>query len=72
MIELNRLNGDPFLLNPVLIEQIQAHPDTTITLLNGKKLVVKNDISEVAEKVMAFYKEAGILGTVKEAGEVNE
>ena len=50
MIELNKLNGKTFLVNPLLIEQMQSNPDTTITLSNGKIFVVTNPIEEVNDK----------------------
>lgn len=66
MIKLQRLNGDVFYLNALLIEQIQSHPDTTITLTNGKKLVVKTKEEEVIYKVKEFYQDIGILGSKME------
>lgn len=62
MIQLERLNGDSFYLNALLIEQIQSHPDTTITLTNGKKIVVKTEEAVVVEKIKQFYQEIGIIG----------
>ncbi|NLI67218.1 MAG: flagellar FlbD family protein [Bacilli bacterium] len=62
MIELERLNGDKFYLNALLIEQIQSHPDTTITLTNGKKIVVKTEEEEVVKKIKQFYREIGLYG----------
>ncbi|KYG35331.1 flagellar FlbD family protein [Alkalihalobacillus trypoxylicola] len=66
MIELTRLNGKTFYLNVILIEQIEAFPDTTITLLNGKKLVVKDEISLVEEKINECLEMIGIKGILKE------
>ena len=62
MIELNKLNGKPFMINPLLIEQMQGNPDTTITLSNGKLFVVQNSIEEVNDKVLQFYRSIQILG----------
>lgn len=62
MIELNKLNGKTFLVNPLLIEQMQSNPDTTITLSNGKIFVVTNPIEEVNDKIMNFYRSIQILG----------
>lgn len=62
MIELNKLNGKPFMINPLLIEQMQSNPDTTITLSNGKLFVVQNSIEEVNDKVLQFYRSIQILG----------
>lgn len=72
MIQLHRLNGESFTLNAMMIEQIQSHPDTTITLLNGKKIVVKTTEQEVMEKITAFYKQVGFYGKLIEVGESDE
>lgn len=62
MIKLERLNGDEFHLNPLLIEQIQSHPDTTITLTNGKKFVVKTPEEALVQKIKDYFKEIGLVG----------
>ncbi|WP_096189120.1 flagellar FlbD family protein [Evansella halocellulosilytica] len=62
MVELTRLNNQIFTLNAVFIEQIQSLPDTTVTLINGKKIVVKESEVEVVEKVKAFYQKIGLAG----------
>lgn len=72
MIQLTRLNGESFTLNAVMIEQIQSYPDTTITLTNGKIIVVKNPEQEVADLVTAFYQKTGIFGTFDETGDRSE
>ena len=72
MIQLKRLNGETFTLNAIMIEQIQSYPDTTITLSNGKKIVVKNPENEVIDRVTAFYQKIGILGTYERTGDVDE
>lgn len=72
MITLRRLNGDSFTLNALMIEQIQSYPDTTITLMNGKKIVVKDDESEVIACVTKYYQKVGIHIPVEETGEGSE
>jgi len=72
MIELIKLNGESFRLNAIMIEQIQSYPDTTITLTNGKIIVVKNPEQEVADLVTAFYQKTGIFGTFDETGDRSE
>jgi flagellar protein FlbD len=54
MIELTRLNGRPMVLNSDLIKTAEASPDTMLTLMNGEKLIVKEAIEEVQEKVLAY------------------
>ncbi|MFC0524145.1 flagellar FlbD family protein [Pontibacillus salicampi] len=69
MITVTRLNGDSFTLNALFIEQIQMFPDTTITLTNGKKLIVQESNEQVKEKVIQFYKQIGLIGTSHISGE---
>ena len=38
MIQVTRLNGKKFWVNPHLIEFLEETPDTVVTLLTGKKL----------------------------------
>jgi flagellar protein FlbD len=54
MIELTRLNGHAMVLNSDLIKTAEASPDTMLTLINGEKLIVREEIGEVVEKVMAY------------------
>ncbi|MEJ8765369.1 MULTISPECIES: flagellar FlbD family protein [unclassified Oceanobacillus] len=72
MIELKKLNGESFALNVILIEQVQALPDTTITLINGKKVIVQNTVGEVLHLIKMFYKEIGLQEVYKQVGDQNE
>jgi flagellar protein FlbD len=54
MIELTRLNGTPIVLNRDLIKTAEASPDTMLTLINGEKLIVREDCGEVTERVLAY------------------
>lgn len=72
MIELTRLNGQPFILNAILIEQVESLPDTTITLINGKKVLVQNPYEEVVHLTALFYKQIGLQQVCKRVGENNE
>ena len=56
MIRLTRLDRQPYLLNPALIEQIAEMPDTVITLSNGKKLLVVERADTVAEAIRAWWR----------------
>lgn len=69
MILLTRFNGETFRLNALLIEQIQSHPDTTITLVGGKKMVVLEQETEVVQKVIEFYQKIGLRVPVTKAGD---
>jgi flagellar protein FlbD len=54
MIELTRLNGNPMMLNSDLIKTAESSPDTMLTLINGEKLIVREDCAEVVERVLAY------------------
>jgi flagellar protein FlbD len=62
MIELTRLNGNPMILNSDLIKTAEASPDTMLTLINGEKLIVREELGEVVERVLAYR--ARLLATV--------
>lgn len=64
MIKLTRLNGHPFILNAIYIEQVQSFPDTTITLTNGKKIVVLDSEEDVMLRASKFYQQMGIARVV--------
>lgn len=54
MIKLSRINGKEFMLNSDLIEQIEATPDTMITLINGKTIRVAEPMEVVLKRVIQF------------------
>jgi flagellar protein FlbD len=57
MITLTRLNGAGFVLNAGLIERLENTPDTVVTLINGDKHVVKEDVETVISRVRAWHAE---------------
>ena len=62
MITVTRLNGTEYLLNPHLIEAIEQNPDTTLTLVSGKKVIVKESPRQVLDRIVAYRKKLGSLG----------
>ena len=59
MIKLTKFNSEVnkkgvFILNAEVIETIEETPDTVVTLINGKKLIVDEPMDEVVRRVMAF------------------
>lgn len=57
MIKVKRLNGGEFVINCDLIETLEKTPDTVITLTNGHKYVVKEDVDTIIQKVKTFKKD---------------
>ncbi|OGS19847.1 MAG: hypothetical protein A2252_04960 [Elusimicrobia bacterium RIFOXYA2_FULL_39_19] len=64
MINLTRLNDKQIFINPDLIDNIETHPDTTITFTNGNKLSVKDKPEEIVNKIIDFR--ARIAGAGKQ------
>jgi len=44
-------------VNAELIELIESTPDTILTLTTGKKIMVKESVEEVVEKVKVYMRE---------------
>lgn len=54
MIELTRINELPIIVNAELIEFVEKTPDTLVSLTTGKKLMVRESVEEVVQKVTDF------------------
>jgi flagellar protein FlbD len=54
MIKVTRLDGVEYYLNPHQIETIEVHHDTTLALLSGKKLIVKEGVAEVLKRIEEY------------------
>lgn len=51
VLQLTRLGGPVFALNPDLIERAEATPDTVITLVGGNAYVVRESLLEVSSLI---------------------
>ncbi|MDI3340338.1 MAG: flagellar FlbD family protein [Sphaerobacter sp.] len=56
MVTVTRLDGTVVVLNAELIESIEAVPDTVITLVNHRKVVVRESPAVVVERVLAYQR----------------
>lgn len=54
MITLHKLSGGEFVLNAELIETIEATPDTLLTLIDRRRVMVAEDVDEVVARVLAY------------------
>jgi flagellar protein FlbD len=54
VIELTRLNGARLALNSDLIQSMESSPDTTLTLVNGEKLVVRETTAQIIDLTLQF------------------
>ncbi len=54
MIRVHRLSGDAVFLNADLIETVEATPDTVISLVDGRRLLVQESPGDVIDAVRTF------------------
>ncbi|OAB45108.1 flagellar FlbD family protein [Paenibacillus antarcticus] len=60
MISVTRINGSKMWLNALLIEMVEETPDTYITLITGKRLIVLEKATEVISLVKQYSQEIGL------------
>lgn len=56
MIVLTKLNDVEIVVNCDYIEIMQETPDTTITLTTGRKIIVKETVDDIIEKIILYKK----------------
>jgi flagellar protein FlbD len=55
MISLTRFHsGERIAINPDLIERIEQNPDTVVTMTNGNRHVIEENIEEITDKIRVF------------------
>ncbi|MDR2048560.1 MAG: flagellar FlbD family protein [Treponema sp.] len=59
MVKVTRLNGKEYYINPHQIESIEVHPDTTLLMLSGKYVVVKEGVDDVIERIVEYRRRIG-------------
>jgi flagellar protein FlbD len=65
MIQITRIDGTPFFINPDLIEVLEAMHDTHITLTNGHKYVCSESPAVIVERIADFRRQS--FGAVRRA-----
>lgn len=59
MVALTKLNDSIIYVNPHQIEYVESNPDTTLIMLSGKRLIVKESYQDLYKKIVAYRKEIG-------------
>ncbi len=54
MITVTRLNGKALVVNAELIRTVEENPDTTITLLNGDRIIAQESMPEIVSRVIEY------------------
>ena len=56
MILLTKINNAPITVNSDLIQYIEETPDTIITMTNSEKVVVREGMKEIIDKVVHYHR----------------
>ena len=59
MIQVTRLDKTVYYVNPHQIEYIESNPDTTLIMLSGKRLVVREDYRTVLQRIIEYRRQIG-------------
>jgi flagellar protein FlbD len=54
MIKVTRLNAKELVVNAELIEFVEATPDTIVSMVSGKKVMVTESVDQVIERVIEY------------------
>ncbi|HEX2923811.1 MAG TPA: flagellar FlbD family protein [Chloroflexota bacterium] len=66
MIRVSRLDGSELTINSDLVEAIEGTPDTVISLVNGHKLVVKETVDVVVDRIVEFRRRINRCPEIRE------
>jgi len=59
MIKVTRFNNTELVINAELIKFVESTPDTVITLTTKEKILVKNSVDEIMDKVINYRRLIG-------------
>jgi len=54
MITVTRLNGKKFVVNAEMIRTVESNPDTTIKLINGDHVIIRESLEEVVSLAVEY------------------
>ncbi len=56
MIKITKLNNESVYVNPDLVEFVEASPDTALLMRGGKRVVVRDSVDAVLERILEYKK----------------
>jgi len=59
LIEVTRLDDKTFYVNPHQIEYVEENPDTTLIMLSGKRLVIREEYALLFERIVEYRRLIG-------------
>ncbi|NLW07563.1 MAG: flagellar FlbD family protein [Clostridia bacterium] len=63
MIKVTTLDKREMYINAELIERIESVPETVITLISGKKILVAQPAAEVVDRIIAYRRQIRLAVT---------
>ena len=65
MVKLTRLDNRTVVVNPDHIRAVEAAPETTLHLLDGDRMLVRESIEELVTRVVAYRRRVGTLAVAR-------
>lgn len=59
MIEVTRLDGTSYHVNPHQIEYVEHNPDVTLCMVSGKRLVIREDYQALFKRIIEYRQQIG-------------
>ena len=56
MIKVTRLNDSALMINVDMIQSLQAIPETVITFTNNDKIMVKEPLEELSQRIVDYQR----------------
>ena len=64
MVQVTRLDKTVYYINPHQIEYVESNPDTTLVMLSGKRIVIREDYPTLLERIIEYRR---LIGAFKNA-----
>ena len=71
MIKVTRLNDSVLMINVEMIQSLQATPDTLITFTNNDRLMVKEPVEEISQRILEYQRAVNPI-TAEKSGDTLE
>lgn len=59
MIDVTKLDGTVYYVNPHQIEYVEANPDTTLIMLSGKRLIIREKYAVLLDRIVKYRRLIG-------------
>ena len=59
MIKVTRLNGTEYYINPHQVESMEVRPDTTLYMLSGKYVVIREGVEDIINRIVEYRQRIG-------------